>query len=505
VPLISTKELSPTSGDILAYSGMDSAVLFEIEEATRSLEDDPNTRLISAFEHGMQAPALEMSLRGFRVDPIYRDKVIADLGEKIPLTLSILNIMSNAIWSRDLNPNSSTQLKSFFYETMKLPPVVKWEHGERTTPMNRETLESLGNYYYAAPLTNTILLARDLQKSRQVLQTEIDSDMRWRCSYNIGGTKTGRWSSSKSPFGTGNNFQNITEELRRCFIPDPGLKLFGIDLKQSESHEVGWFCGVVFGDWQYFNMVRAGDLHTQIAQLCWPELPWTGNLRHDRPIADRRFYRHFTYRDTSKRLGHGTNYCGRPATMSAHTKIPRHIVERFYENYLTSIPAIGRMHQWVADTIQTQKYLVNFFGRRRNIFDRLDADETIRGAVAYLFQSATGDRLNLGLWRLWKYLGTEIQLLSQLHDAVYFQADPAREAELIPAALRLVEVALSPAQTRRLMHLAPSNSTADDSRRFIVPGEASGGWNWAHRFKLDEEGNKIDWNPRGLQEVKQAA
>ena len=404
-----------------AYSGMDSALTLEIEQATKHLEECEHTKLIYAFERGMQAPALEMSTRGFRVDPIYREVATKHAQDKLKTTLEILSIISHAIWGRDLNPASPTQLKAFFYDTMKLKPIVRYEHGEAKTPMNRETLESLAGYYYAAPVVNTVLLARELLKTLQVLKTEIDGDMRWRCSYNIGGTSTGRWSSSKSSIGTGNNFQNITEELRRGFIPDPGRKLYGIDLEQAEAREVGWFCGVVFGDWTYLDMVERGDLHTQVARMCWPKLPWTGDLKHDRSIADRRFYRHFTYRDATKRLGHGTNYMGRPATMAAHTKIPRATCEQFYERYLTEIPAIALMHQWVANEIQTKKFLINAFGRRRDFFDRTDSDETIRGAVAYLFQSATGDRLNLGLWRLWKYLGTVVELLSQLHDAAYFQ------------------------------------------------------------------------------------
>ncbi|MGH7239436.1 MAG: hypothetical protein ACREHG_05135, partial [Candidatus Saccharimonadales bacterium] len=105
---------------------------------------------------------------------------------------------------------------------------------------------------------------------------------------------------------TGNtNLQNITEELRHIFIADKGYKLVGIDAEQSDSRMVGYMCGLLFDDWTYLDACESGDLHTFVARLTWPDLGWNGNIKKDRKIADRRFYRHFSYRDTCKRLGHG--------------------------------------------------------------------------------------------------------------------------------------------------------------------------------------------------------
>jgi hypothetical protein len=35
-------------------------------------------------------------------------------------------------------------------------------------------------------------------------------------------------------------------------------------------------------------------------------------------------------------------------------------------------------------------------------------------------------------------------------------------------------------------------------REFTVPNEAQVGFNWAHRWKLREDGTREDWNPNGL-------
>ena len=43
-----------------------------------------------------------------------------------------------------------------------------------------------------------------------------------RFSFNVAGASTGRWSSSENPMWTGTNGQNITDEMRRMFVADPG-------------------------------------------------------------------------------------------------------------------------------------------------------------------------------------------------------------------------------------------------------------------------------------------
>jgi hypothetical protein len=289
---------------------------------------------------------------------------------------------------------------------------------------------------------------------------------------------------------TGNsNFQNITEELRRVFIPDPGFKLYGIDKAQSEARDVGWFCGIMFGDWSYLDACESGDLHTAVTRLLYPDWDWTGDLKKDRQIAERRFYRLFTFRDASKRLGHATNYYGSPREISRQTRIPQNLVEEFQERYFTAFPCIRRMHEWVAQQLQRERFLVNSFGRKRDFFDRPNDPDTLKGGIAYLFQSATGDCLNLGLYRLWKKMGTgPVQILSQLHDAVYFQMPETNETEeqdWLRQALDCIQV------TQKFAN-----------RSMTIPGEAVAGYNWAHRFRLLEDGSREDWNPKGLQGIR---
>lgn len=454
------------------YCGLDCCVTFEVLEALQSLTQNEEPLLYS-FERALQAPALDMMLRGFKIDEYERARGIERTKSELVVLRAQLDELADAVWSRGLNPSSPKQLKAFFYEAMKLPEQWSSFRGERKLSLNRETLEKLDVYLHARPFVALILEARDLAKRLSVLETEISPDGRMRTSYNIGGTNTGRWSSSSDVTGSGTNLQNISPELRRMFVADAGWKLCGIDLEQAESREVGWLCGTLFGDWRYLDACEGGDLHTTTAKLIWPNLGWSGDKKADRARADTKFYREFSYRDMSKRGGHGSNYLGTPFTMARHLKVPTKLMENFQEQYFSTFPAIPRWHRWVAEQLQTRGRLTTPFGRTRQFFGRPNDDATLRKAIAFGPQSSTGDRLNLGLWRIWKHI-PEVQLLAQVHDAVYMQyPETMDEEKLMPRLLEAVRVEL-----------------ACSTRKFTIPGECKLGFNWGTYSENNPDGLK---------------
>ena len=487
MPLIAAHEIWPEDSDITVYNGLDALTTFELNTKQKSFPGG----LLADYELGLQACTMEMMLRGFKVDPAARELATKNAREKLIHTQRILKRLCEAVLHTDYNPklpNSNQQLRRLFYDTMGIPQIKKYSKGEISFPMDRDALEQLENYFYPRPIINAVLLHRDLEGVLEVLEKQISPDMRWRCSYNIAGTATWRFSSSQTGLGDGGNFQNITEELRRPFIADRGMKLCGIDREQVESREVGWFCGTVLGDWSYLDAIETGDVHTLVCRYCWPELPWTGDPSIDRAIADRKFYRHLSYRDMAKKYGHGSNYMGTARTMAQHTKTSTPLAQQFQDRYFAAFSCIPRMHTYIARELQIKRYLINSFGARRDFFDRPESPETIRSAVAHMFQSAAALRTNLGMWRLWKHMGSRIQLLAQLHDAVYFQFSlDDREDEVLQQAMRLLEIWLT---------------DPNSGRRYTVPGEAQVGFNWAHRFKYAEDGTKIEWNPRGLDKIR---
>lgn len=487
------------------YNGLDCCVTFEVHRELRTLFNV--SPVIYDFERALQAPALEMMQRGFKVDGYERDKAAEGLRKTIAHLRAILEEFSCAVWDQRfknpktkvvsaLNPNSRKQLLDFFCGTMRLPERWTSKKGVKKLSMDREALEYYESYLHARPIVATILAIRELEKMLTVLTTEIDKDQRFRCSINIAGTETGRFSTSTSVLGTGSNLQNFKRDddifdeewkehaelpphvvsLRKMQVADPGYKIGGIDLEQAESREVGLQCGTLFGDWSYLDACEAGDLHTLTCRLIWGNLAWTGDIKRDRKIAETIFYRHFTYRDMSKRGGHGSNYYGTPYTMSRHLKVPTRLMVDFQERYFSAFPGIPKWHKWTAQQLQTTQQLVTPFGRVRHFFGRPRDDTTLRKAIAFVPQSSTADRMNLGLWRIWKYM-PQVQLLAQVHDAVYFQFKMGEdEAAIKREALRLIDVPL----------LDPKSG-----RKFSVPGEYKSGWNWGlYHEKFNPNGMK---------------
>lgn len=761
MPIIDTSTLQ--EGQVLAeneqiYNGLDTCVTFEVFNELHSL----GAPRIYNFTRALQAPVLDMMRRGFLIDSYERQKGIETLEIERDRLLALLNRFAYAVWDAPLNANSPQMLKAFFYDAMHLPEVWTSKKGERKLSLDREALEKLDNYFHARPIVSTILAIRDVTKQLSVLRTEVDSDGRMRTSYNVAGTETGRFSSSTNAFGGGTNLQNITASLRKMFVADPSYKLCGIDLEQAESREVGWLSGTICGDWSYLDACYSGDLHTLVARTAWPDLPWTGDPKLDRRVAETPFYRHLTYRDMAKKLGHGcltddhevltrdgwtsitnkpreilawadgrsafeevshwtdfpytgtlhsfegasisaqmtadhripyksdqrsplkvkqakdgpgtfmplggdyvggdqsfparlvaafmsdghqhtknsmkfhfhkqrkidrlitlcqyygfsyrvalpyiyvegalpkepgwwmldltqqcllefldeckhwdghvsptavslfskhkehleiiqtlgricgiggnvqkpqtsgfgtemfrlqqnnrkwasgksvthtttqvvdlrvlcptvrssyfyvrrngkiyvtgnSNYYGQPPTMAKHAKIPVAVADHFQRRYFRQFPGIPKWHRWTAQQLHTTQSITTPFGRQRTFFGRAHDDATLREAIAFSPQSTTADRMNLVLWRLWRYM-PQIKLLAQVHDAVYFLfPESSNEQDVIAEALSYFHIEM-----------------AQGDHRLIVPGEAKVGWNWGN---FDPKSN-----PDGLKKWKE--
>lgn len=462
------------------YNGLDNCITLEVHEA---LQEIPGNELIYSFERAMQAPALEMMLRGLRVDMLARDEAVRFLRTQQARLTTILTAYGEAIWDRPIGPNTSSgpsDLKKLFYETMTLPEQHIIQKGVRKPSCGREALEKLQVYFHARPIAKAILAFRDISKQISFLTSEVDNDNRIRTSYNVAGTETGRWSSSSNAFGTGTNLQNFPDRLRRVFIADEGRKFAYCDLEQAESWIVGIRSWMITGKRNYLDAIQSGDLHTTVAKMVWPELPWTGDVKLDREVAERPFYRDYSYRDLAKRGGHGTNYFGTPPTMAKHLKVEVQLMQEFQSRYFEAFPEIGGQghgltwHLWVAQQLQLHGHLTTLLGRTRHFFGRHNDDTTLREAIAYEPQSVVGDLLNLGAWRIWhRGRDRNIRLMAQLHDAVLidFPDDPQLE--------QYIKAEVS-AKLRTELHV--------QGETFVIPNDFSSGWNWGKFSKSNPHG-----------------
>lgn len=467
------------------YNGLDCCVTLEIRDQLLPLLDS-TTRKTYEFSLSLQAPIMEMGLRGLLVDKTQRDNVLRKIRQDIMTISAQLDAIVTDGIGLELNWRSPVQVKKLLYQVMGLPVVRKRNASGIMAPTaNREALEKLSQHFIAEPITIRLLALRDLDKKRQFLETEIDPDGRSRTSMNIAGTDTGRLSSSLSEFGTGGNQQNIDRDLRTVFIPDPGYKFGNIDLEQGDARNVGAICWDLFFDsdgpefaGSYLDACESGDLHTTVCRMAWHNLAWTDDPKANKKVAEQIAYRNDSYRQLAKKLGHGTNYYGTPPTMARHTKVERKIIEEFQKLYFTGFKCITKWHQHVRKQLLTSSQLTTLFGRRRTFFGRPQDDTTLRAAIACNPQSMTAEQINIAMLRLWRE--NKIQLLVQVHDSLLFQYKIEHEAEVLPWAIALARVTLE----------------LKGGRKFTVPTDAKVGWNWGD-VEYDKNG-KVIGNPNGL-------
>ena len=466
------------------YNGLDCCVTLEVLEAILPQLDNL-TGSTYALSLALQAPVLEMNLRGVLVDETERVRAIEQYrSDTDRLQRNLYRIVHDGVGYTNFRDSGKTKawrsnshVAALLYDVLKLPEVRKRnERGEMVRTVNRDALERLQIHFISQPIINHILALRDFGKKIGVLETKIDSDGRLRTSYNIAGTTTGRFSSSLNDFGSGGNLQNIEERLRRIFVADRGMKFANIDLEQADSRNIGALCYNVFRDPTYLDACESGDLHTTVARMSRPDLPWSGDLKRDRVVAEQPYYRHHTLRHVCKVLGHGTNYLGSPYEMSKHTKIEQSIIKDFQALYFSTFPSIHKLHDWVKEEIMNKGYLVTPFGRKRWFFGKRDERDTLKQAVAHLGQSMTADEMNHAMLALWRL--NIVQIMLQGHDSILIQYKEGEENEVIPRVLSAMRVPLE----------------LEGGREFVVPVEVQVGWNWGKKT-VDNPNGLSKWHP----------
>jgi len=449
------------------YNGLDCCVTYEVFEKLIQQLDNTTTQTY-AFSKALQGPVLEMRLRGVLIDQAKKADVIESYFQTTDrLESQLARIVGEGTGFWGFNWRSNDDLKELFYSRLAIPIIRK--KGKITT--DRNALEKLDAYLIAAPIVNHLIALRELGKKISMLKTDIDPDGRFRTSYNIAGTSTYRFSSSASEFGTGGNAQNIEDLLRQVFISDPGMKMAYIDARQIQSRIVGAIEWNLFEDGRYLDACEGGDLHTAVARLCWPKLPWTNDLARDVHVAETPYYRHYSYRFMCKKIGHGTNFGGKPPTIAQQAKIEIEAIQEFQPKYFLAFPAHLRWHNWVRDQLMDDGVIYSITNQhKRQFWGRRDADDTVREALAFDPQCTEAFIVNNGMLNIWRSRSCE--LLMQNHDAVIVQYPEEREDELIPQIMKELE------------HPVP----LEHGRTLIVPYDCKTGWNWGEWSKDNVDG-----------------
>lgn len=476
--VIKTHEIQPTSLKTQwerdqVYNGLDCAVTLEVLNRLLPQLDNHTTATYN-FSRELQGPALEMRLRGVLIDQERKAAVLDDYYDYLDqLERQLDRIVLEGVGLPAFNWRANADLHRLFYERLRIPPILR--NGRPT--VNRAALEKLEAYTIAKQIVLHLYALRDIGKKISVLRTAIDPDGWMRTSYNIAGTNTGRFSSSMSEFGTGGNLQNVEEKLRSMFITPPGYKMAKCDAKQGESFCVAAKEWNLFKDGRYLDACETGDPHTATARICWPKLPWTGILKKDKDIAEQPYYRHYSYRFMCKKLGHGSNYGGKPPTLAAQAKVPEEIVKEFQLKYFVAFPAHLRWHEWCDMQLRKFGMLVSLTGRKRYFWGRRNEDKTLREFIAYDPQCSLAEIVNHAMVNIWRQ--NKVIVYMHDHDALTFMYPEEIEDEVAPWILENLKYPVE----------------LEHGRTLLIPYDIQVGWN---RGKYDAKTNPDglrDWVP----------
>jgi len=445
------------------YNCLDCIYTREAGEVELATVEHLGLKPVHDFQQQMFWPVLQAMNRGIRVIKENRNRLAAEVQEQIALREQfLLDILGHPF-----NPRSSDQMIRLFYEDLGQPKIFSRAAKGKPSHLtcDDEALTKIAaREPLLKPIVNCISDIRTLGKFlKDFILAPLDLDERMRCSYNIGGSasgksapKTYRLSSSENAFGSGANLQTIPSEksksvgkweqrghiallgdpyhlpnLRSLFGPDPGYTFFDMDLDRADLQVVVWEAD----DAMLKAALRLGaDIHLLNAFVLENrEPPPLEELveTHPRYLDYRGPRKHA--REFAKVFCHGTNYLGKARTMAAHTGRLVSELERAQKIWFGAHPGILRWHERVIEQVRRHRFIENRFGYRWYIFDRID-DSVMPEAVAWIPQSTVSIVIN----KIWHAIYTNlpaVQVLLQVHDSLAGQFPTHRQAELLPKML----------------------------------------------------------------------
>lgn len=421
----------------------------------------PKCSEIHQFQQELFWPVLWAMNTGVRV--LAENKNL--LAGEIQTELSRREAFIFDLLGHEINPRSSSQMTKLFYEDLRQPPIMTraTKNAPAHLTCDDEALQKIvAREPLLKPLVNSISDIRTLGIFQNFVLMGLDIDGRARCSFNIGGSTSGksapysyRLSSSKNPWDGGANLQTIPSDksksvgkaaargqtiglpefhlpnIRSMFGPDPGFTFFDMDLDRADLQVVVWESN----DEMLKAALHLGaDIHTLNAfVLEGKDPPPLEELveTHPKYLDHRGPRKHL--REFAKVFCHATNYVGGARTIAAHTGRTVHEIDRAQGIWFGAHPGIKTWHNSVQEQITKRRFVENKFGYRWYIFDRIEG--LLPEACAWVPQSTVGCTINRIWMNLWKNHRELVQVLLQVHDSLAGQF-PTHKREAALAALK---------------------------------------------------------------------
>jgi hypothetical protein len=306
------------------------------------------------FNVRLLKPYLYMQLRGCKLDLPKVALMRHTTWEFIRGQQEVVNQMAGQV----LNTKSPKQLAEYLYGTLSLPEQTKRVGMETKVTTDFGALCTLYTKTQLPVLLEIAKLTRARTRLSDLNKLQAFPDGRVRCTYNPVGTDTGRLSSaetwveaivhkSKIEFKTrkrngvaykemvleskptienlGTNLQNVTKDLRVCFIPDnDDYSFFQYDLSGADAWTVAADLAALGNDKMLVhlqNKIKPSIVIVLLTEHGNKVYQWdleTLRAYHDHTLklckTDPKFIRTYT---GAKGCQHGTNYGMQPKLMAA--------------------------------------------------------------------------------------------------------------------------------------------------------------------------------------------
>jgi DNA polymerase I-like protein with 3'-5' exonuclease and polymerase domains/uracil-DNA glycosylase len=386
------------------YNCEDCVRTFEVDDGQQAAITAMGLQPVQDFQQQLFWPVLDTMNRGLRVDTSRRSEFAMMLQSEIAAREEWLAF----VLGESLNIKSPLQMQRLFYETLGQKPILNRKTG--SVSCDDEALRKISEREpLLLPITRKIAELRSLGVFLSTfVNAPLDLDGRMRCSFNIAGTETYRFSSSKNAFGSGLNLQNIPKgggddelelpNIRSLFIPDPGMTFFDIDLASADLRIVVWEAD----EPEFKAMLKEGlDPYTEIAK----------EFYHDPSIT-----KHDPRRQKFKSFAHGTNYLGTAKGLAERLGLGVHEAEQTQRWYFSRFPRIKRWQDDLKDQVLKRRMVQNVFGYRCYFFDRIEGT-IFNQAAAWIPQSTVACLINRAYVKIYNEL-KDVQVLLQVHDSL---------------------------------------------------------------------------------------
>ena len=387
----------------------------------------------------MQIGVMPMEDEGVNLN----ESKVSDLQIKTRDALKIIKTqMSELTGSATFNPNSTTQVRD------ELSKEGVWQPTRFSKKTGAPMTDVIALMEYPSDLGALIMKYRKVSKAATTYLRNFKGK-KIRVSFNQGGARTGRFSSS------GPNLQNIPRpsddnllgSIRECFIADRLCRLLFIDYDQIEMRLTAHFSG----EEHMLQAINDGvDLHDVTTRKVFNTKKSSIKWKLMRYLA--------------KTLNFSVIYGTGPEVFrttvlkqtSGEIRITLYEAARYLNEWKEQHPSVMGLFDSTAMEVATTGGIRNHYGRYIPV-----ANGKAYVAVNYKVQGSAADFMKLKMFEVIDFLrGTDIKMLMTVHDELGFNL-PKHEAHRVQDLLSLME----------------------DHTSFNVPLTASGGYgrNWANK------------------------